>query len=123
MHHPAWGVDLGLQRDFVVFDLFTALFKCSLLGIVIALIEPAEDIIVLPDITSYLRVFFDSIETGLRTNRPGWSAEIALFYMHKRDSVFRDTDGFNISGARSRHRGVPTASLIPQNRRDNYPPM
>ncbi len=48
----------------------------------------------------------DSIETGLRTNRPGWSAEIALFYMHKRDSVFRDTDGFNVSGARSRHRGV-----------------
>jgi len=48
----------------------------------------------------------DSVETGLRTNRPGWSAEIALFYMHKRDSVFRDTDGFNVSGGRSRHRGV-----------------
>jgi len=48
----------------------------------------------------------DSIESGLRTIRPGWSAEIALFYMRKRDSVFRDTDGFNVSGARSRHRGV-----------------
>jgi outer membrane receptor protein involved in Fe transport len=48
----------------------------------------------------------DSVETGLRANRSGWSAEIALFYMHKRDSVFRDTDGFNVSGARSRHRGV-----------------
>jgi len=48
----------------------------------------------------------DSFETGLRINRPGWSAEVALFYMKKRDSVFRDTDGFNVSGARSRHRGV-----------------
>ena len=48
----------------------------------------------------------DSIESGLRTNRSGWSGEIALFYMHKRDSVFRDTDGFNVSGGRSRHRGV-----------------
>ncbi len=48
----------------------------------------------------------DSIESGLRTNRPGWSGEIALFYMKKSDSVFRDTDGFNVSGGRSRHRGV-----------------
>ena len=48
----------------------------------------------------------DSIESGLRTNRPGWSGEIAVFYMKKSDSVFRDTDGFNVSGGRSRHRGV-----------------
>ena len=48
----------------------------------------------------------DSIESGLRTNRSGWSGEIALFYMYKRDSVFRDSDGFNISGGRSRHRGI-----------------
>jgi outer membrane receptor protein involved in Fe transport len=53
---------------------------------------------------------FRAPQTTLRANRSGWSAEIALFYMHKRDSVFRDTDGFNVSGARSRHRGVELAA-------------
>ena len=29
--------------------------------------------------------------------------------MRKRDSVFRDAEGFNVTGARSRHRGIETA--------------
>ena len=29
--------------------------------------------------------------------------------MKKRDSVFRDAEGFNVSGARSKHRGIETA--------------
>ena len=48
----------------------------------------------------------DSIEVGLRTHRQTWSAEVSVFGMRKRDSVFRDAEGFNVSGARSRHLGI-----------------
>ncbi len=51
----------------------------------------------------------DSFEVGLRTSRPNWSAEVSVYAMRKRDSVFRDAEGFNVSGARSRHRGIETA--------------
>ena len=30
--------------------------------------------------------------------------------MRKRDSVFRDADGFNVTGARSEHRGIELAA-------------
>ena len=48
----------------------------------------------------------DSFELGARFWRQTWSAEISIYTMKKRDSVFRDALGFNVSGARSRHRGV-----------------
>lgn len=48
----------------------------------------------------------DSLEAGIRTTRDRWSGELVMFSMRKRDSVFRDAEGFNVSGARSRHRGV-----------------
>lgn len=48
----------------------------------------------------------DSIEVGIRTLRERWSADAALFVMRKRGSIFRDAEGFNISGGRSRHQGV-----------------
>ena len=48
----------------------------------------------------------DSIEAGLRTSRAGWSLDIAVFAARKRNSIFRDAEGFNVSGARSTHRGV-----------------
>jgi len=48
----------------------------------------------------------DSFEIGLRSNRKNWSADLALFTMRKRDSIFRDAEGFNVSGARSKHRGL-----------------
>ena len=51
----------------------------------------------------------DSFELGLRTNRQTWSAEVSVFTMRKRDSVFRDAEGFNVSGAKSHHRGVELA--------------
>jgi outer membrane receptor protein involved in Fe transport len=51
----------------------------------------------------------DSLELGLRTNRESWSGDISLYVLQKQDSVFRDADGFNISGARSRHRGIEVA--------------
>jgi outer membrane receptor protein involved in Fe transport len=51
----------------------------------------------------------DSFEVGLRTSHPGWFAEVSVYAMRKRDSVFRDAEGFNVSGARSLHRGIETA--------------
>lgn len=51
----------------------------------------------------------DSIELGIRWNEVRWSGDAVVFLMRKRDSVFRDSDGFNVSGGRSRHRGVEFA--------------
>jgi outer membrane receptor protein involved in Fe transport len=48
----------------------------------------------------------DSLEIGLRAWRQNWTAEIAAYAMRKRDSAFRDVEGFNVSGAKSRHYGV-----------------
>ena len=48
----------------------------------------------------------DSFEVGVRTSRRSWSADLTAFAMRKRDSVFRDAEGFNISGARSKHHGL-----------------
>ncbi len=48
----------------------------------------------------------DSFELGVRTSQPTWSADLAIFTMRKRDSIFRDAEGFNVSGARSKHRGL-----------------
>lgn len=48
----------------------------------------------------------DSIEFGFRKSRRHVSADISLFAMKKRDSIFRDAEGFNVSGARTQHRGV-----------------
>ncbi len=52
----------------------------------------------------------DSLEIGWRRNSKTWSADIALFAMRKRDSIFRDAEGFNVSGARSKHRGIEAAA-------------
>ena len=51
----------------------------------------------------------DSLELGLRSGSDRWSLDGALFAMRKRDSVFRDAEGFNVSGGRSRHEGVEFA--------------
>lgn len=48
----------------------------------------------------------DSFEIGVRTNRRSWSADFTAFTMRKSDSVFRDAEGFNISGASSEHHGL-----------------
>jgi iron complex outermembrane receptor protein len=47
-----------------------------------------------------------SLEIGLRTNHNTWTAELAAFAMRKDDSVFRDADGYNVSGGASRHQGL-----------------
>ncbi len=51
----------------------------------------------------------DSLEVGLRLKRPSASIDVAAFAMQKRDSVLRDSSGFNVSGGRSRHEGVEVA--------------
>jgi len=51
----------------------------------------------------------DAFEIGLRTSRKRMSLDIALFAMQKRNSIFRDAEGFNVTGARSKHRGVEVA--------------
>jgi len=48
----------------------------------------------------------DSLEVGLRTGFQALMTEFSLYTMRKSDSVFRDADGYNVSGARSRHRGA-----------------
>jgi len=48
----------------------------------------------------------DSAELGLRARGRNLSVDLALYVMKKRDSVFRDAEGFNVTGARSRHRGI-----------------
>lgn len=51
----------------------------------------------------------DSLEIGVRRMKADWTADLSAFVMRKRDSVFRDAEGFNVSGARSRHEGIEAA--------------
>jgi outer membrane receptor protein involved in Fe transport len=51
----------------------------------------------------------DSFELGLRRVHERLSLDMALFAMNKRDSVYRDAEGFNVTGARSKHRGMELA--------------
>jgi outer membrane receptor protein involved in Fe transport len=48
----------------------------------------------------------DNYEFGLRMSSERVDSDLVAFYMKKKDSVFRDAQGFNVSGARSEHRGV-----------------
>jgi outer membrane receptor protein involved in Fe transport len=51
----------------------------------------------------------DAFEVGWRRSQANLSLDLALFAMRKRDSIFRDAEGFNVTGARSKHRGVEVA--------------
>ncbi len=51
----------------------------------------------------------DAFDIGVREIRDDLSVDLALFHMRKRDSVYRDADGFNVTGARSKHRGIELA--------------
>ncbi len=48
----------------------------------------------------------DAVEIGVRNIRQRLALELSLFAMQKRDSVYRDADGFNVTGGRSKHRGI-----------------
>jgi outer membrane receptor protein involved in Fe transport len=51
----------------------------------------------------------DSLEFGMRFGGEYWQLDSSLFAMRKKNSVFRDSEGFNVSGARSKHRGIEVA--------------
>ena len=51
----------------------------------------------------------DSLEIGLRAISEQWSIDASAFAMQKRNSIFRDSEGFNVSGGKSRHHGVEVA--------------
>ncbi len=51
----------------------------------------------------------DSAELGLRHDSESLSLDLAAFFMRKRNGVFRDAEGFNVSGARTRHDGIEAA--------------
>lgn len=48
----------------------------------------------------------DSAELGYRATRERVSYSFALFHMEKENVIFQDSNRINISGARTRHRGV-----------------
>jgi outer membrane receptor protein involved in Fe transport len=48
----------------------------------------------------------DSAEAGLRGLVFGASFELAAYAMEKHNFFFRDTDGYNVTGGRTRHRGI-----------------
>jgi outer membrane receptor protein involved in Fe transport len=51
----------------------------------------------------------DSLEFGFRHINHSWAGDVSVYAMKKRDSVFRDASGFNVSGARSKHRGIESS--------------
>jgi len=51
----------------------------------------------------------DAFELGIRKSQARLSLDVALFAMRKSDSVFRDAEGFNVTGARSKHQGIEIA--------------
>jgi outer membrane receptor protein involved in Fe transport len=51
----------------------------------------------------------DAFEIGARKITGTLSLDVAFFAMRKRGSVYRDADGFNVTGAASLHRGVEVA--------------
>jgi len=51
----------------------------------------------------------DSAELGWRWRGRGLALDLAAFAMDKRDVILRDSAGFNLSGGRTRHRGLEYA--------------
>ena len=48
----------------------------------------------------------DALELGYRSLGPGHYLELVGYYMHKKNTIYRDNEGFNISAAQSRHYGL-----------------
>ena len=51
----------------------------------------------------------DAFEVGVRRISDSLSLDMAYFAMNKRGSVYRDAEGFNVTGAASLHRGIEVA--------------
>lgn len=50
----------------------------------------------------------DNVEIGYRLNAERVAWQFSAFAMRKRNSVYRDAEGFNVSNGRSRHEGAET---------------
>ncbi len=48
----------------------------------------------------------DSLEAGIRRNSRHLRVELAAFAMRKRNFIFKDADGFNVSDGKSSHAGI-----------------
>jgi outer membrane receptor protein involved in Fe transport len=55
----------------------------------------------------------DSAELGWRGALGGAAFEIALYHMDKRDTAFRNADGFTVTDGRTRHQGMEASAEIP----------
>lgn len=55
----------------------------------------------------------DSAELGWRGDVGVARFEIALFHMNKRDTSFRNADGFTVTDGRTRHQGVEVSGIVP----------
>jgi outer membrane receptor protein involved in Fe transport len=54
----------------------------------------------------------DAVEVGLRGSAPlDW--ELVAFYQRKRNDIFRDSEGFNVSDGKSGHRGIEFSLSYP----------
>lgn len=54
----------------------------------------------------------DSFELGIKADWPGVSMRAAAFRAKKRNFIFRDADGFNVSDGRTRHVGIELSSEL-----------
>ena len=55
----------------------------------------------------------DSIEGGWRGTLGPANIELALYHMDKRDTSFRNADGFTVTNGRTRHQGVELSGDVP----------
>lgn len=55
----------------------------------------------------------DSIEAGWRGKLGPADVELALYHMDKRDTSFRNADGFTVTDGRTRHQGVELSAEVP----------
>ncbi|MGE5624458.1 MAG: TonB-dependent receptor [Bacillota bacterium] len=58
------------------------------------------------DVTDLHSVTLDNYEVGWRGQSGGFVWDTDAYYMLKNHFIFRDSDGFNLSDGRTRHRGV-----------------
>lgn len=55
----------------------------------------------------------DSVEAGWRGKLGPAEVELALYHMDKRDTSFRNADGFTVTDGRTRHQGVELSADVP----------
>jgi outer membrane receptor protein involved in Fe transport len=55
----------------------------------------------------------DSIEAGWRGRFGPANVELALYHMDKRDTSFRNADGFTVTNGRTRHQGIELSGDVP----------